>query len=336
MGRKFSKQFVLRDKIKSILSVGVIILFISGFILGSLGAQEKSKNSTDDLFSVVFVNENDGWACGRWGVILHTKDGGKSWIRQSSKTDFTLSSLYFVDPKNGWAVGDQGTIINTKDGGKTWRSQKSPVPFYLMKVHFVTLLKGWVVTEGTHILHTDNGGETWRVQFKDKDFILQSISFCDSMHGWAVGEYGYIYNTSDGGVSWKRQAGNFGISDSTGDVVGDPLLLDVVALDPQTAWAVGVDSTLIKTINGGKTWQEVKVSCPKTQLFGICIDKKNTIFIGGKGVFLSSNDEGRTWQSPKLEPSVAYNWIYGITRLGSGGFVAVGGGGIIYIQTSNR
>ena len=336
MWKGFFQQLLLRDKIRSMVSIAVIILYIFGFILGSLAAEKKSQKIFDDLFSVIFVSENDGWTCGRWGKIFHTEDGGKSWIPQGTKTDLTLSSIYFVDPKNGWAVGDEGTIINTTDGGKTWRGQKSPVPFFLMKVHFVTPLKGWIVTERTHILQTDDGGKTWRVQFKDEDFILQSISFCDALHGWAVGEYGYIYNTKDAGVSWKKQAGNFELSGSTGDIVGDSSLFDVVAVDSQTAWAVGIDSTLIRTVDGGKTWQKVDVSITKGQLFCVNTDKKNTILIGGKGVFLSSNNMGRTWQSPKLEPPITYSWIYGIARRGLGGFVAVGGDGAIYLQTSNK
>jgi photosystem II stability/assembly factor-like uncharacterized protein len=335
MVRGFFQQFVLKDRIKSMLITRVIILFIFGFTLGLPAAEKKSQNFYDDLFSVTFVSENDGWACGRWGKILHTEDGGKSWIPQSSKTDFTLSSIYFVDGKNGWAVGDQGTIINTTDGGKTWVSQKSPVPFFLMKVHFVTPLKGWIVTERTHILLTTDGGKTWRVQFKEEDFILQSISFCDPLNGWVVGEYGYIYHTGDGGVTWKRQAGHFEISSSTGDVVGDAMLFDVVAIDPKTAWAVGIDSTVIRTVDGGKNWRRVEAGIPKTQLFCVTTDKKNATLIGGKGVFLSSNNMGHTWQSPKFEPPITYSWIYGMAQRGSGGFVAVGGEGAIYINSSN-
>ena len=131
----------------------------------------------DDLFSASFPNEKEGWASGRWGCVLHTEDGGKTWVRQNTGTDLTLSSVFFVDPKSGWAAGEEGIIIHTVDGGKTWEKQKSPVPFFHMKVHFESPLKGWIVSEQTHILHTEDGGKTWSIQFKDQDAIFNRSHF---------------------------------------------------------------------------------------------------------------------------------------------------------------
>ena len=89
------------------LSIVVVVSFIFCWLPSILYAQQKKQQELyDDLFSVSFPTEKEGWACGRWGTILHTADGGKTWIRQNSGTDFTLSSIYFVDSKNGWAVGE--------------------------------------------------------------------------------------------------------------------------------------------------------------------------------------------------------------------------------------
>jgi len=326
--RKFSQWFVFKRALFRIL---VVIVFIYCFIPAILYAQHKFY---DDLFSVSFPTENDGWACGRWGTVLHTKDGGKTWIRQDSGTDYTLSAIFFVDPQNGWAVGDEGTIIHTADGGKTWEKQKDPVPFILMDVYFVSPLKGWIVTEQTHILFTNDGGKTWSIQFMDEDYILKAISFCDPIHGWAVGEYGYIYRTRDGGVTWEKQAGYFDISETTGEVVSGTFLFDVVAVDCQTVWAVGIDGYVIKTEDGGKTWQEVQTGAPRTQLFCVATDRADRILICGNKAFLSSADRGKTWQAPKFNPPITYGWLYGLARRGSSDFIAVGWEGAIYLSTS--
>jgi len=336
MQAKSYQQSFFRKKISRMLSIVVMMFFIFCLVSNVPSAQQrKQQRLYDDLFSVSFSNEKDGWACGRWGTVLYTADGGKSWVRQDSGTDFTLSSIHFVDSKKGWAVGNEGTIIHTRDGGKTWEKQKNPVSFYLMKVYFATPMKGWIVTERTHILYTNDGGKTWGVQFKDEDFILKSISFCDSLHGWAVGEYGFIYHTKDGGATWKKQAGHFELSEKTGDVVGDPFLFDVVAVDPQTAWAVGIDSYVIKTVDGGKTWKEVKTDAPKTQLFCVASNRAGMVLIGGNGTFLISTDNGKTWKNPKFEPPTIYGWFYGLTQRGHSGFIAVGWEGAIYLSSSN-
>jgi photosystem II stability/assembly factor-like uncharacterized protein len=290
----------------------------------------------DDLFSVSFPSELEGWACGRWGTVLHTSDGGLTWSPQNSGTNFALSSIFFVDPHQGWAVGDEGTIIHTSDGGKTWEKQKSPIPFFLMDLYFDTPLKGWIVTEQTHILYTDDGGKTWSIQFREQDFILKAVSFCDSLHGWAVGEYGYIYHTRDGGSKWENQAGHFDVSETSGEVEGGTFLFDVQAIDPRTAWAVGIDGYVIKTEDGGKGWEEVQTGASQTQLFCITTDRADTILIGGNGVFLSSSDKGQSWKVPVFEPTVTYGWIYGLTQRPSSGFVGVGWDGAIYLNTSNN
>jgi photosystem II stability/assembly factor-like uncharacterized protein len=322
---KVYKRFVFERWISVIF---ILTISLSVLLPGFSAAQK----IYDDLFSASFPNEKEGWASGRWGCILHTADGGKTWVRQNTGTDLTLSSVFFIDPKDGWAVGEEGIIIHTADGGKTWEKQRGPVPFFHMKVHFESPLKGWIVSEQTHILYTEDGGKTWSIQFKDQDFILKSVSFCDGLNGWAVGEYGFIYHTSNGGKTWENQGGTFGLSAKTGDVEGGNFLFDVAAIDPQTAWAVGIDGYVIRTINGGKTWQEVSTGAPKTQLFSVSSDKGETILIGGNGAFLFSPDRGKTWKACECNPPIIYDWVYGIAGRGGNGFMLVGGGGMIYLN----
>lgn len=284
---------------------------------------------TDDLFSVSFGSVKHGWAVGRWGSVLHTADGGRTWEKQNSGVNYTLSSVSFVDEKNGWAVGDQGTILHTADGGKTWEKQKSPVTYFLMGTAFATKDKGWIVTERTNILHTEDGGKTWAVQYKDQDFILKSVSFCDERNGWAVGEYGFVYHTADGGRTWAHQAGEFGFSEETGEVVGGHYLFDIVAVNPKSAWVVGIDGYVAKTEDAGKTWRKQMTGVPKTHLFGVSVGEKG-VLIAGDGVLLRTTDGGATWQKVKVEPSIRYGWLYRIGKRGKEGFMAVGQAGWIY------
>lgn len=310
-----------RTSIVFILAVLICVPVVSPAFAG--------QRMTDDLFSVSFGSEKHGWAVGRWGSVLHTADGGKTWEKQSSGVNYTLSSVSFVDEKNGWAVGDRGTILHTADGGKTWEKQKSPVTYFLMGISFATKDQGWIVTERTNILHTEDGGKTWAVQFKDQDFILKSVSFCDERNGWAVGEYGFVYHTADGGKTWAHQAGEFGFSEETGEVVGGHYLFDIVAVNPKTAWVVGIDGHVAKTVDAGKTWRKQMTGVPKTHLFGVSVGEKG-VLIAGDGVLLRTTDGGATWQEVKVEPSIRYGWLYRIGKRGKEGFVAVGEAGWIY------
>jgi len=309
--------------------------YVSSPCLGAGGRvdkrpQVKETRTSQDLLAVAFPTEKDGWASGRWGTILHTADGGMSWERQVSGTDFTLISVSFADARTGWIVGDNGTILHTRDAGKTWAQQKSPVQSYLMGVHFATPSKGWAVGERTTILNTTDGGKTWKEQFKDEDYILKSVSFCDENNGWAVGEYGLIYHTTDGGATWTKQAGGFGISEETGELEGGNILFKVVAVNPKTAWAVGIDGFITKTVDGGATWQPVGKDVPKVHLFGLAY-MGNTVVVGGTSLLLVGSPNGNVFKVADVVPKATYGFIYGIAPRGNAGFVAVGKAGWIYL-----
>lgn len=333
------RRFVNNQRQHTISNVIMLICFFLICVVplsGSAASAVDQKKPYYDLLSVAFPTRNDGWACGRWGTVLHTADGGKTWEYQKTGTDYTLSSIYFGDSKNGWAVGDEGIIIHTEDGGKTWVKQKSPVSYFLMGVHFADTHKGWIVTERTTILHTQDGGKTWVKQFSDGDYILKSVSFSDQRNGWAVGEYGFIYHTEDGGVTWKKQAGEFKLSEETGEVIGGNILFDVFAESPQKAWIVGIDGYAARTANGGKTWDKVGLPVSKVHLYSVASSKKGVIVIGGDGISVWSHDGGTTWKSPEFKPSIKYGWIYGLALRGEAEFAAVGLDGAIYLSDSNR
>lgn len=253
----------------------IILSFVcSDAAFSESGSAVKKQVRHEDLLSVTFADEQNGWACGRLGTILHTRDGARTWVPQQSNIKYTLASIFFVDENNGWAVGELGTILHTGNGGKTWEKQKNPVTLYLFGVQFVNPLEGWIATEYTTVLHTVDGGKTWVVQYKGQDFYLKSLSFADPLNGWAVGEYGFIYHTNDGGKTWTRQAGHYKLSEETGQVDAETLLFDVVAVDRNTAWAIGIDGKVIRTEDGGKVWNQIEISGVKRHLFGIAVNKK--------------------------------------------------------------
>lgn len=94
------------NKLHHAISVTLILIFISVYTLVPIsGNAEKKKGLYQDLFSVSFPSKNEGWACGRWGTILHSSDGGETWAPQQSGTDYTLSSTSFVDSKTVGQLG---------------------------------------------------------------------------------------------------------------------------------------------------------------------------------------------------------------------------------------
>ena len=317
---------------RRILCAGAFFVMI---LLASY-AHAAEQTIVDDLFGVNFISAKEGWVSGRAGAIYHTADGGVTWQLQKTNTDITLGSVFFLDANNGWAVGDASTILHTRDGGKTWVKQNCPVPFfYLMDVHFVSPTRGWIVTEKTHILATDNGGETWSVQFQDQDFILKSLSFSDPLNGWAVGEYGYTYHTVDGGAHWKHESGFYGIDEMTGEIKGANYLFGVTAVNAKKAWAVGIDGTVVKTDDGGKSWKAIPNPAGRAMFTSVATDGAAAVVIAGKDGLLISADDGKTWSKPSFQPALGYQWLYRVGRIPNVGFAVVGAQGSIYLSNRN-
>jgi photosystem II stability/assembly factor-like uncharacterized protein len=336
MGRNKPMQSVFYRLKRSMRNLALTVLMAVAVVPATLQfSAGQLQGAEHDLLSVFFLNEKEGWACGRWGTILFTSDGGKRWDPQKSNADYTLTDIHFIDAKNGWAVGDQGLIIHTKDGGATWEKQESPVTSYLMGVQFVSRSKGWIVTERTTILHTNDGGVTWRVQFKDEDFILRSLSFCDDQNGWAVGEYGFTYHTSDGGNTWEHQAGEYKLSWETMSMEGGNFLFDVIAVDPKTAWVVGIDGYVARTEDGGENWIQVVDGIPKRHLFGVTSDAIGNIFICGDNALLRKSSGLSRFENLKAVPDITYSWLFRLAPRGTKGLVTIGKNGWIYAGNSN-
>ena len=74
------------------------------------------------LQGIDFPDHDNGTAVGSRDVIVHTSDGGNTWVLQNSGiTDGTyLYAVRFVDSILGYVVGEDGIILKTGNGGLSW------------------------------------------------------------------------------------------------------------------------------------------------------------------------------------------------------------------------
>ncbi len=72
--------------------------------------------STGTPEAVYFVSQDEGWIIGDAGLILHTSDGGVTWVAQVSGTTNGLSAISLPDSTHGFAVGRAGTIVKYRVG----------------------------------------------------------------------------------------------------------------------------------------------------------------------------------------------------------------------------
>ncbi|MCX6162717.1 MAG: YCF48-related protein [Ignavibacteriae bacterium] len=204
-------------------------------------------NSNSGLILKIWFTDNlTGRAAGFGGKILSTSDGGQTWVQQNSGVSINLTGLYFINSNSGWVVGDAGTVLRTTTGGALWSPYYSGTTQNLEGVYFVTQLTGFAVGYGGVILKTTNGGESWISKPSGTNRWINSVCFIDINTGWVSGgDYyvsgtGQILKTTNGGENWFAQT-----------IPSVPWLADVHFINSEIGWAVGLNGTIISTVNGG-------------------------------------------------------------------------------------
>ena len=124
---------------------------------------------------------------------------------------------------------------------------KNPLPTYsnLKDVCLINHDTGFVCGTNQVILKTTDGGETWHPKGWKEDNQLNGIAFSCRDTGFAVG-WGGILRTMDCGENWEQLPSPF-VSDATD-------LVDVFFLDKQHGWICGNYYAVIRTQDGGITW----------------------------------------------------------------------------------
>ena len=102
----------------------------------------------------------------------------------------------------------------------------------------------------------------------------------------AVGERGHVLVSTDQGQSW-RQA----------DVATRALLTGVFMHDARLGWAVGHDEVIVRTRDGGLTWERVHYAPEheKPLLDVWFADARTGLAVGAYGGLLATSDGGETW-----------------------------------------
>lgn len=214
---------------------GMLAVFLLALTLaaGCRQAQPPSNSGTEAPFakadpaktrgannaSLFFLNSQSGWAVVNLenqqppaSIILHTGDGGQTWVQLNSPGLALIRQLAFADDLHGWTLvsADDGSgknrfsIMATADGGHTWSQQWSQEAqqdgrFYRMQ--FFNGSQG-LVQLGETILVTADGGGSWEQRPGPQG--AASFSFASPQEGWAAGG-GSIWRTADGGATWTSQ-----------------------------------------------------------------------------------------------------------------------------------
>jgi photosystem II stability/assembly factor-like uncharacterized protein len=93
------------------------------------GASWEQRDFKEDAMfnSIQFVDGDNGFITGEFGVVYRTTDGGANWnAAPKIPNDFYPYAALFVSPLEGYVSGLAGAMLRTIDGAKSWTTLENP------------------------------------------------------------------------------------------------------------------------------------------------------------------------------------------------------------------
>ncbi len=193
---------------------------------------------TASLNSIFFINDNTGWAAGRFSSIVKTTNSGINWIIYKHQIYYTsLQDIWFTDENTGYLAGTS-PLFKSTNGGINWFSIPGTVSSF--RIQFIYPGTGYFFssTPNAMVYKTENSGINW-VGYLTGSGSGGDMCFANEQTGWIGGTS--IRGTTNGGLNWQVQKV---LEYSTS-------VNSIYFLNNDEGWAVGNTGTILKTINGG-------------------------------------------------------------------------------------
>jgi len=198
-------------------------------------------------------------AVGAHGNVIRQDESG-SWIQANVDSSVLITSVDFASEEKGWATGHHGVILTTEDGGQTWTRQLDG--FQLMALEKAFYQKKVATLQD-------------RLETEEDDEVISELE-------WQLEEMQF-------------QISNIEVAEEEGP---SKPFLDILAVDEQTAFAIGAYGTFLKTADGGANWQVIsdKLENPGGYHLNAIIARNSDFFIVGEaGLLFSSENSGEDW-----------------------------------------
>jgi len=276
----------------------------------------------DDVF---FLNENLGWAArGGNGAVFKTTNGGSTWTEQvvSSQTGQYFRNIEFLNENIGFLGTLNNNFYKTTNGGTTWTKVNniSPYPAAICGLDCVgesTVYGCGAWFSPAYVIKSTDSGNTWKyIDMSAYATALVEILFIDENVGFASGgdEKGaVILKTTNGGDSWTKIYS----AEEYGDYVwklqifpGNKTIFGSIESETQ--------GKLLKTFDGGLTWQTKNFPDPYVQAVGF-VSETHGWMGGHNSGFMETFDGGNTWINKNLGGSLnRIFFVNGTTAFASG------------------
>ena len=293
------------------------------------------------LTSVFFPTPELGWAVGHDGLILHSSDGGRNWVKQLDGHELNdqimevaerivtnsreeLEALQADETADEYDIEDAEFMLEEAEfalEGAMDDTDAGPVR-PLLDVWFRNEREGMVAGSYGMLLLTQDGGKTWRLESDRMDnaeaFHLNRIKAAPDGTVFIAGESGFVYRTRDGGETWDSLQPGY-----EGSYHG----LVIVGLADGTYELVvyGLQGNVYRSLDQGESWDAVDAGTGATLLAGTVLADSSVVLAGSGGAIVKRPVGANAFEAADNPDR---RIISGLVQCGQGNLILVGLGGI--------
>lgn len=295
-------------------------------------AQQKTDAYPGKQDDICFVNDSLGWYINGYGRIYKTRNGGKDWKLITEKKGTFFRCIGFVDSLLGFAgtigtdyfpnVEDTVPLYKTTDGGNNW----TPVVYKGPRVKglcAISIYNEPVINAGNlayraHIycggrvgspaftMISHDNGKTFEAQDMSqycsyildiKFFNVKEGIICAASDGELDKTRARMLMTSDGGKTWKITYTGKRPFENVWKCYFPSRKVGYGTVQSYDTSAAMSQRYVIKTTDGGKTWQELPlVNDIKVREFGVGFTNEQHGWVGAVPYGFETFDGGKTWK----------------------------------------
>jgi photosystem II stability/assembly factor-like uncharacterized protein len=193
--------------------------------------------------AIAAVSSSTAVVVGNAGSIEYTTRNGNTWQWTQVlpvPTSNDMQAISIAGSGTGWAVGDKGTILKTTDNGRTWKAW-SAANWIDSTMSFAD-----VSHYCFNAVSTPDGANVWAIgqPIGQKGTLGQEATPCNrsSFAQPACSpscKPAILVYSADDGATWKTQP------------TGAQFILSVAGVNANSAWIVGTNGTILKTMTAG-------------------------------------------------------------------------------------
>ena len=190
----------------------------------------------DPFLDVLFLDANNGFAVGAYGMLYRTDNGGSDWNIAIAGIDNAYRYHYYAMAAGAdgrlYLSGEAGLLYYSSDTGGSWERVDD---LYDGSLFGIAAHAGELYTYGLrgHVFHSVDGGVSWEEVGNAERYSLYGGTRLADGHVLMVGSGGLVLASTDGGgLRGWRHPSRSSLSSAVETASGDILLVGMAGLLP--------------------------------------------------------------------------------------------------------